>query len=345
MSELLAYVSCADERAIVTFAMDRETGALTKRASTPVPGPTGPGMSMPLAFSPDRRVLHAAVRIAPFPCSSYAVDKATGALTHLGAANLDDAMAYIVVEPSGRHLLAASYPGAIATSHAIGANGAVTSPARQVIDTPMRAHAVITDEAGRFAYVPCLGGDVVLQLAIDPESGRMVQVGRLKTHAGCGPRHMRFSPCGRYAYVLGELDGSILACTVDAGGRLAAMQAVSTLPRGFAVPEGKRIMSADIHITPNGRFLYASERLTEVLSAWRIGPGGTLAPIGSFATEAMPRGFAIDPAGRFLLCASQTTGTVRTYAIDQGTGALALLATTPAGANANWIEFHETAGA
>ncbi len=345
MSELLAYVSCADERAVVTFAMDHETGALTKRASTPVPGPTGPGMSMPLAFSPDRRVLHAAVRIAPFPCSSYAVDPATGALTHLGAANLDDAMAYIVVEPSGKNLLAASYPGAIATSHAIGANGAVTAPARQVIDTPMRAHAVITDEAGRFAYVPCLGGDVVLQLAIEPESGRMVQVGRLKTHAGCGPRHMRFSPCGRYAYVLGELDGSILACTVDGAGRLAAMQAVSTLPRGFAVPEGKRIMSADIHITPDGRFLYASERLTEVLSAWRIGPGGTLAPIGAFATEAMPRGFAIDPAGRFLLCASQTTGAVRSYAIHQETGALALLATTPAGANANWIEFLETTGA
>ena len=122
MSELLAYVSCADERAIVTFAMDPATGALTKRASTPVPGPTGPGMSMPLAFSPDRRVLHAAVRIAPFPCSSFAVDLATGALTHLGAANLDDAMAYIVVEPSGKNLLAASYPGAIATSHAIGAH-------------------------------------------------------------------------------------------------------------------------------------------------------------------------------------------------------------------------------
>jgi 6-phosphogluconolactonase len=156
---------------------------------------------------------------------------------------------------------------------------------------------------------------------------------------------MRFSPCGRYTYVLGELDGSILACTVDAGGRLAAMQAVSTLPRGFAVPEGKRIMSADIHITPDGRFLYASERLTEVLSAWRIGPGGTLSPIGSFATEAMPRGFAIDPAGRFLLCASQTTGTVRSYAIHQETGALALLATMPAGANANWIEFHQTTGA
>ncbi len=342
MPELLAYVSCADERAIVTLALDRATGALTKRASTPVPGPKGPGMSMPLAFSPDKRVLHAAVRIAPFPCSSFAVDPATGGLSHMGMANLDDAMAYVVVEPSGRNLLAASYPGAILTSHAIGASGAVAGPARQVVDTPLRAHAVITDAAGRFAYVPCLGGDVVLQLAIDAESGRMTQVGRLKTHASCGPRHMRFSPCGRFAYVLGELDGSILACTVEAGGRLAAMQAVSTLPRGFRAPAGQRIMAADIQITPDGRFLYASERLTKVLSGWRIGPGGGLSPIGSIGTEGMPRGFAIDPAGRFLLCASQTTGNVRSYAIDPGTGALMLAASTHAGANANWIEFLET---
>jgi 6-phosphogluconolactonase len=343
MPDLLAYVSCADARAIVTFAMDRQTGALTRRASTPVPGPAGPSMSMPLALSPDRRVLHAAVRIPPFPCSSFAIDPATGTLTHLGAAELDDAMAYILAEPSGRNLLAASYPGAIVTSHAIGPNGAVTAPARQVIDTPMRAHAIIADTAGRHAYVPCLGGDVVLQLALDPETGRMTQVGRLKTHAGCGPRHMRLSPCGRHAFVLGELDATITACTVDPHGRLAAHQVVATLPRGFAVPQGKRIMAADIHLTPCGRFLYASERLAEILSAWRIGPGGTLSPIGSVPTDPMPRGFAITPDGRFLLCASQTTGALRTYAIDPGTGALTQIATTPAGANANWIEFLETA--
>jgi len=342
MSELLAYVSCADARAIVTFAMDRATGALTRRASTPVPGPAGPGMSMPLALSPTRRVLHAAVRIPPFPCSSFAIDPATGALTHLGAADLDDAMAYIVADPSGNNLLAASYPGAIVTSHAIAPNGAVSGPARQIIDTPMRAHAIITD-AGSNVYVPCLGGDVVLHLALDPASGRLTQVGRLKTHAGCGPRHMRLSPCFRHAYVLGELDATITACAVDAQGHLAAHQVVATLPRDFAVPEGKRIMAADIHLTPDGRFLYASERLAEILSAWRIGPGGTLAPIGSVPTDPMPRGFAITPDGHFLLCASQTTGAVRTYAIDQETGALTQIATTPAGANANWIEFLETA--
>ena len=169
MSDLLAYVSCADARAIVTFAMDRSTGALTRRASTEVPGPDGPGMSMPLALSPDRTTLHAAVRHAPYPCSSFAINPSTGALTRTGGADLPEAMAYILVDPSGKNLIAASYPGAMVASHAIAEDGAVTAPATQIIDTPMRAHAIITDAAGRYAYVPCLGGDVILQLALDPK--------------------------------------------------------------------------------------------------------------------------------------------------------------------------------
>jgi 6-phosphogluconolactonase len=249
-------------------------------------------------------------------------------------------MAYILVAPGGGHLLGASYPGALVSSTAIDAAGAVAGPPVQIIDTPARAHAIVTHNA--HAYVPCLGGDVVLHLAYDPATGRMTQAGRLKTHPGSGPRHMRFSPDGRHAYILGELDAQLIACTVAADGSLAAIQTVPTLPPGFVVPADQRIMAADLQITPDGRFLYASERLSETLSAWRIAADGTLAAIGTVATEPMPRALAIDPAGRFLLCASQTNGTVRTYAIDPATGALSLTASTHAGANANWIEFLET---
>ena len=340
MSTLLAFVSCADEPAIVTFAVDRATGALAERARTPVPGPAGANMSMPLALSPDRRTLHAATRAAPFRCTSFAVAPHTGALTAIGGADLPESMPYILVAPGGGHLLAASYPGALVSSTAIAPSGAVTGPPVQIIDTPPRAHAIVAHRGQ--AYVPCLGGDVVLQLAVDPATGRMTQAGRLKTHAGSGPRHMRFSPDGRHAYILGELDAQLIACTVAADGSLSAIQTVPALPPGFAVPADKRIMAADLQITPDGRFLYASERLSETLSAWRIASDGTLAPIGTVATDPMPRALAIDPAGRFLLCASQTAGTVRTYAIDPATGALTPTAGTHAGANANWIEFFET---
>lgn len=344
MSDLLAFVSCADARAIVTFAMDRETGALSRRASTTVPGPDGASMSMPLALSPDRRMLHAAVRLAPYPCSSFAIDPKTGALTRIGGADLPEAMAYILIDPTGRNLLAASYPGAMVASHAIDENGAVAGPATQIIDTPLRAHAIITDTAGRYAYVPCLGGDVVLQLALDPESGRMMQAGRLKTHAGSGPRHMRIAPGGRHAYVLGELDARVIACSIAANGALAAFQTEAMLPSDIAIPPGGRIAAADLQITPDGRFLYATERMTNIIAAWALDPdSGAMTPIGQVPSEPGPRGIAIDPSGRFLLCAGQTSGAVGTYAIDQGSGALNRIATTEAGANANWIEFFETA--
>ena len=344
MSELLAYVSCADEPAIVTFAMDPATGALTRRATTPVPGPTGPGMSMPLALSPDRRTLHAAIRHAPFPCSSFAVDPGTGALTRIGGADLPASMAYILVDPSGRHLLGASYPGALVASHAIAPNGAVAGPALQVIDTPPRAHAIITDAAGRFAYVPCLGGDVVLQLALDRATGRMTQAGRLATHPGCGPRHMRIAPDGRHAYIVGELDATVIAGTIDAGGGIAAFQTLRMLPEDVAIPAGGRIAAADLQVSPNGGFLYATERMTDIIAAWSLDPDtGAMTPAGQVASEPGPRGIAIDPAGRFLLCAGQGSGAVATYAIDQATGGLTRIATTPAGANANWIEFLQTA--
>ena len=342
MSEFLVFVSCADARHIATFAMDRATGALSHRADTPVPGPTGAGMSMPLALSPDRRTLHAAVRVAPYPCSSFAIDPATGVLTDLGATNLPSAMAYIVVDPSGQNLLAASYPDAIVTSTAIAANGALAGPPRQVIDTPLRAHAIITDTAGRFAYVPCLGGDVVLQLAIDPDTGLLTQVGRMPTHKGSGPRHMRFAPSGRHAYVLGELDAQVIACTVDATGALTPFQTATILAPGIVIADGARIAAADLQITPNGRFLYTTERMTNVIATWSLDASGAMTAIGQVAGEAAPRGIAIDPGGKFLLCAGQATGAVGTYAIDQATGALTRFATTHAGANANWIEFFET---
>ena len=345
MSELLAYVSCADERAIVTFAMDRATGALTRRATTKVPGPAGPSMSMPLALSPagGARVLHAAVRLAPYPVSSFEIDLASGALTRIGGTDLPAAMAYILVDRSGENLLGASYPGAILSSTAIDANSAVTGPTRQIIDTPPRAHAVITDAAGRYVYVPCLGGDVVLQLELDRQSGQMTQVGRMVTHNGSGPRHMRFAPSGRHAYVLGELDAKVIACAVDAAGGLSPFQVSAMLPDDVTIPPGGRIAAADIQLTPEGRFLYATERMTNIIFTWSLNPAsGAMTAIGQLPSEPGPRAIAIAPGGNFLLCAGQTSGAIGTYAIDAATGALTRIATTHAGTNANWIEFFET---
>ncbi len=99
------------------------------------------------------------------------------------------------------------------------------------------------------------------------------------------------------------------------------------------------IWAADIHMTPNEKFLYISERTSSTLAAFSVDAGtGKLAYLGSTPTEKQPRGFAIDPKGRFLVAAGEKSPTISVYAIDQASGALQLLQKYPAGKGANWVE-------
>lgn len=240
----------------------------------------------------------------------------------------------------GGHVLGASYPGSLICSHPIGPDGLAHGPASQVTATPEKAHSIVPDPSGRFVYVPCLGGDVILHLELDPATGTLAERGRVPVRPGAGPRHLRFGRDGRFAYVINELDASIDTYAFDpATGALALRQTVAMLPAGVR----GRIAAADLHITPDGRFLYASERLTNTLSAWRIDPpSGRLAPLGAVPSEPTPRGFAISPDGRFLLCAGQTSHRVGVHAIDPSTGVLSLLDGREVSANPNWITFlHE----
>ena len=99
------------------------------------------------------------------------------------------------------------------------------------------------------------------------------------------------------------------------------------------------IWAADIHMTPNGKFLYISERTSSTLGAFGVDAvTGKLTYLGSTPTEKQPRGFAIDPTGRFLVAAGEKSDTISVYAIDQASGALKPLQKYPAGKGANWVE-------
>jgi 6-phosphogluconolactonase len=107
------------------------------------------------------------------------------------------------------------------------------------------------------------------------------------------------------------------------------------LPKGV---DGKP-WAADIHLTPDGKFLYASERTSNTIAAFRIDPKtGALTSLGSTATEKQPRGFNIDPSGRYLLAVGQLSNSMTAYAIDKATGALTKLNETAVGKNPNWVE-------
>lgn len=337
----IAYVSVAGEKRILVLHLGGANGTVTevRRVAVPGPGSEAP-ISMPLAISPDRRFLYAAVRSAPYPVSTFAIDVASGDLSHVSTSVLPDAMAHISADRSGRFLFGASYSGSMLAVNAIGPNGSIAPAPVQTIAGRSKAHSLLADAGNRFVYAAILGEGEIVRMSFASATGVLSEpVPWVRAPLKGSPRHLAFHPNARWLYCVNELDATIDCFAVDAEtGALDLRQNLSLLPAKFAGPTS----AADIHVTPEGNFLYASERTQSVLGCFAIDPAnGVLTPAGLTPTEAGPRGFNIDPRGQFLLSAGQVSGQIAVYAIDSATGHLELLRVLPVGPNPNWIEIIE----
>ncbi|MEO8249435.1 MAG: beta-propeller fold lactonase family protein [Burkholderiales bacterium] len=331
----VVYVSNADSGDVSVLRLDERSGALGPLQTVEVGG-----MVMPMAVSPDRRFLYAARRSDPMAVVSFGIDQTDGRLTPLSEAPLPASMAYIATDRSGRFLFSASYPGSLIAVSAIGADGTV-QPAHQVMPTAPHAHAIRADASNGFVFATSLGGGHLMQLRFDSASGMLTSNDprQVDVRPGAGPRHLEFHTNGRFVYLLNELDASLDVFLLDsANGTLTHEQTIDTLPPGF----GGEPWAADLHLSPDGRFLYSSERRSSTLAAFRVdASSGQLALIGHYATQAQPRGFAIDPSGRFALVAGEQSNCVSAHAIDPASGALTALHETAVGRGPNWIEIIE----
>ena len=314
----------------------------------------------PLAVSPDRRFLYAALRSQPFSVCVWAIDRASGELRPLAVSPLAASVPYISLDRSGRWLFAASYHSNLVSVNAVGADGQVAAAPLQLIPVGRNAHCIRVDAANRYVFVPTLGTDQMFQFTFDAETGRLSSntPAVVQLPPGAGPRHFVSSADNRYVYVLSELLATVTTFALDSGnGLLREAGSVSALPPDSALvpgaprlapgapgaqPERKRerdIWAADIHLRPDGRFLYVSERTSSTLSTLRVnGDSGRLEYLGSTPTERQPRGFAIAPDGRHLVACGEQSDTISVYAIDQASGALALLRQYPGGKGALWVE-------
>jgi 6-phosphogluconolactonase len=144
--DTVVYVSNAASKEIYMLAMNRESGELSLLDKVPVPGTDKPSpASMPMAVSPDRRFLYAALRSDTFPASTFAIDRASGRLTHLATTPLQDSMAYIITDRTGRYLLAASYPGNKLTINPIDEQGHIVEKPTQIILDRPKSHCILVD--------------------------------------------------------------------------------------------------------------------------------------------------------------------------------------------------------
>jgi len=326
------YVANADSRDISVLRLDLTTGVLEPVERVPVEGTV-----MPLTVSPDRRFLYASIRSEPLEVLSFAIEPASGRLAHIGRAPLPASMCWIGTDASGRFLLGASYGASLVAVGPIDANG-VAQAAQQSVATPANAHAVRTDPRNRFLFAACLGGGVVLGFPFDAATGRIGVEAPVSWTArpGAGPRHFAFHPAMPVAYLLNELDGWIDVLAFDTErGIFAKMQTIDANAPGL---EGAP-WAADIHVSPDGRFVYSCERRGSTLAAFAVDArSGRLRLVGHVPTETQPRSFAIDASGRWLVAVGQLSDRARVYAIDDSSGALRPCAEAPVGANANWVE-------
>jgi 6-phosphogluconolactonase len=334
---MIVYVGNSDSQDVTVLAL-RSGGELTTIQTARVEGPAKPGGSLPLAVSPDKRRLYVGLRNEPYSVATFTVDPNSGALSLIGHGPLPDSMCYIVTDRTGKFLLSASYGGHKAAVSPLRADGVVQT-VLQIVATEPNAHCILPDPSNRYVLIASLGGDCVHQMKFDAASGRLTPndppIVRVRT--GAGPRHLVFSPDTKFVYVLNELDGSLYVFPWDAGsGTLQReIQIASVLPDIFS----GRPWAADLHVTPDGKFLYASERTSSTLAAFAVERDtGKLGAVGHYPTEQRPRAFNIDPSGRYLLAVGQLSHTLTCYAIDPASGALAKLRQYAVGKNPNWVE-------
>ena len=231
------------------------------------------------------------------------------------------------VETNGRMVLTANYSGGTMSVFPVLRNGLIGS-CRYRFAGHANAHAATPQNtahvhAARFApngYVYATDFSADQLLCFKPTSSASLKpldvAGRLPQ--GEAPRHMAFSPNGRHVYVMSELGGAVTVFKWK-GYHLERLQTIASDSVG-----GRG--GADLHLSPDGRYLYASNRLkTDGISIFKVDAStGKLSKVGYQPTELHPRNFALTPNGRYLLCACRDGNCIQVFARDAETGLLAI---------------------
>lgn len=322
---------------LVVGTADSATGAI--KLTGGVPGIDDPSW---FAYSRDGRILYSTIERDPGRVSSFSITDPQKPVPLNSQPTNGAAPTHITVHPSGRYLLSANYSSGSVSVNSLLADGKI-GPIKDVVthvgeNRQAHAHQIVTDPSGRWIIAVDLGADSVYVYSLDLATGKLKQNQQLKLPVGVGPRHLAFHPNGRYAYILGELQSVVTVAAWDpATGKLTAGQVISTL--GDAKPPEN--FPAEIQISPDGRFVYASNRGHDSIATFVVGDHGKrLGFVNTTLTGGTwPRHFTIDPSCRWVYVANQRTGTINWLPRDPGTGRLSASAGSVAVANVGIVSF------
>jgi 6-phosphogluconolactonase len=293
-----------------------------------------------LAVSPDEQFVFAVNENGNDKGSiaSYSFDKKTGQLVQINKESSGgDHPCYVNIDGRGNWVVSGNYTGGSLAVLPVMDNGKLL-PAHQVIEhegqsvnkqrqEKAHVHATVFSPDYKYLFVPDLGIDKIMIYSFDQNSGRLDPSNATftQTEPGSGPRHFTFHPSGNYAYLMEELSGKVNVFSYNKQGKLTSMQTISAIPADYKGNVG----SADIHVSPDGKFLYASNRgESNTLAIFSIDQNGKLTLVGHQSTLGnTPRNFNFDPTGNFLLVANQNGNNIVIFKVDKKTGLLMPLPT------------------
>jgi 6-phosphogluconolactonase (cycloisomerase 2 family) len=349
--KVLAYVgtytgSGNNGEGIYLFEMNPQTGALSHRRL--VARAASPSW---IAIHPSKRYLYAINEVSDFrgksgSVSAFAIDSASGDLGPLNTVSSEGAgPAYLSVDSSGKFAFVANYAGgsiAILPTLTDGSLGPAVDVHRDTgnlgssqatsaapgsftaggHEAP-HAHMIAADPENRFVLATDLGQDRIYTYRFNPTSGKLTASANapfVSLPSGDGPRHFVFHPNGHWFYSIQEQSSTIVFFHYDAdAGSLTSQQTISTLPPGF---EGTSFAS-EILMAPDGRFLYAANRLHDSVAVFAIDARGMLTHIGEASTLGdYPRHCCIDPRGNFLYVCNQRSDSITSFSIHRDSGLL-----------------------
>lgn len=290
-----------------------------------------------LALSPNGKTVYACNETASASggkVSAFRFNKSDGSLRLLNQqATGGDHPAYVAVDPKNKWVVAGNYSGGSIAVFSTSKNGSI-QPFSQLIKHVGRGpdssrqrsahvHATVFSPKGDYLLSPDLGIDRVMVYPFKKGALKPLQETNLlfaNTSPGGGPRHLDFHPNGRWAYLMEEMSGSVTVFDYSKG-KLSEKQRIFSHSDTAKGPFG----SADIHVSPDGKFLYASNRAGEHnLAIFNIGEkDGKLTTVGYQSTLGKtPRNFVIEPSGNYLLVANQDSNNIVVFKRDKQTGSL-----------------------
>lgn len=319
-------------KGIYVYQFDAATGKLTWSSNTDsVVNPSY------LAIAPNGKVLYGCTETRTVNAggvSAFRFDRANGKLSLINKQSSGgDNPAYVAVNKTGKWVVAGNYSGGSLAAFPVNSDGSLR-PYSQLIKHEGRGvnkdrqemahvHATVFSPAEDYLFTPDLGIDKVMIYRFSPLQKQPLTKGAqpfAATTPGSGPRHFTFHPNGKWGYLMEEMAGAVSAYQYKAG-KLAEMQRILAHPDTLTTQPG----SADIHVSPDGKFLYASNRGRENnIAIFKIdGKTGKLSTVGYQPTLGRtPRNFMIDPTGNFLLVANQDTDNVVVFKRNKTTGLL-----------------------